>query len=62
MPVDSVERAAGFVFFSDTVKENAVPLCQATKCDVVRRFFSETGEISVLEAPAVKAGEGKKET
>lgn len=51
VPVDSVERAAGLVFFSEEAKEATKGLCEMTRCEVVRRFFDESGNISVLEVP-----------
>ncbi|KAA1474841.1 hypothetical protein DENSPDRAFT_825009 [Dentipellis sp. KUC8613] len=41
VPIDTVERAAGFTLISDAIKAKSKHICKTTKCEVIVRRFDD---------------------
>ncbi|QRW18300.1 DNA/RNA non-specific nuclease [Rhizoctonia solani] len=54
VPVETVERAAGLVLFSDDIKQSSKHICQTAQCEVIVRRFDDAQRQTRRALPAPK--------
>ncbi|KIY43689.1 DNA/RNA non-specific endonuclease [Fistulina hepatica ATCC 64428] len=47
VPVETVEKAAGLAFFSETIKKASKHICQTAKCQIIVRRFDDVNKKAI---------------